>query len=208
MGDRRACSFRSKAQVPWYTVQQRLRPSQRPDSGQLHGQGHPRAHRVSACGAATPRWLVPLIPPAPPLPRGLWAPIPASYCSSFLPTQLGILRHLCALPQAFHLCLKASSQKGQASSLLWAGSHPALHFPGISLPHLHHLSWRSAPRSPQLLHCRIPTQHRQSVKTRLWWLNECILRGSTRWAGVAWCHQMLNFCKSLPWLPKHRTTLQ
>lgn len=54
--------FRSKAQVPWYTVQQRPGPSQRPESGQLHGQGHPRAHRVSGCGAATPRWLVPLIP--------------------------------------------------------------------------------------------------------------------------------------------------
>lgn len=62
----------------------RGRGSQRPDSGQLHGQGHPRAHQVSGCGAETPQWLVPLIPPAPPLPRGLWAPILASYCSSFL----------------------------------------------------------------------------------------------------------------------------
>ena len=167
-----------------------------------------RAHQVSGCGAATPRWLVPLIPPAPPLPRGLWAPILVSYCSSFLPTRPGFWNTCVLLPRPSTAASRPPPRKANLPLCCDQAPILTLHFPGISHPHLHHLSWPSAPHSPQPLHCRIPAQHRPSVKTQLWWLNECILHRSTHWAGVAWCHWTLTFCKSLVWFPEHKATLQ
>lgn len=188
----------------------RGRGSQRPDGGQLHGQGQPRAHRVSGCGAATPWWLLPLTPPAPPLPHGL-STNPGLLLFQLPPYtagQPGVLRHLCAPPQAIHLCLKAASQKGQPSSLLWPGSHPAFVF-----------SWHQSPTSTPLIttvsssQCSAPSlQNPRSAQAlsidmavMVKWVR---LARSTRWAGVAWCHWMLNFCKSLVWFPKHQATLQ
>ena len=127
------------------------RPSQRPANGQLHGQSHPTAQQVSGCGGASPGCLVPLTSssssttPVSSEHQALLPAVPAS------PKHCEVFSNTCALlpvPSA------SSLMQLPGKAIL---SRRAVHFPGISLLHLHHLSRPSAPLSSQPFPCSIPS---------------------------------------------------